>query len=122
MRVCVERDIELDICDRCHGVWLDAGELTKLVNAQEGSDGTWKIPTQQECSVTALHCSRCSDNYLVKIGFEHYAFQGCLVCDGLFIDSETLDHLTSAYESEEQEVSAGGIAAGFLEALAVLFS
>ncbi len=25
MRVCVERGIELDICNSCNGVWLDAG-------------------------------------------------------------------------------------------------
>ena len=25
-------DVEIDICDNCHGVWLDRGELNKIIN------------------------------------------------------------------------------------------
>lgn len=25
-------NIKIDVCDKCHGVWLDAGELTQIVH------------------------------------------------------------------------------------------
>jgi len=33
-------NIKIDVCDKCSGVWLDAGELTQVVN-QEEKDGGW---------------------------------------------------------------------------------
>jgi acetyl-CoA carboxylase beta subunit len=38
----VETDFEtikIDVCDKCTGVWLDAGELTQLVDKDK--DGGW---------------------------------------------------------------------------------
>lgn len=31
-------DVKIDVCDKCAGVWLDAGELARLVHKQED---TW---------------------------------------------------------------------------------
>lgn len=28
--------IKIDVCDKCHGVWLDAGELTQISHKEEG--------------------------------------------------------------------------------------
>lgn len=28
-------DVEIDRCDKCHGVWLDAGELERLIGQEE---------------------------------------------------------------------------------------
>lgn len=36
----VETDYEnvrMDVCNNCHGVWLDAGELAQILNKEEGS-------------------------------------------------------------------------------------
>ena len=30
-------NIKIDVCDKCHGVWLDAGELAQVVNKDEES-------------------------------------------------------------------------------------
>lgn len=30
-------DIKIDVCDKCHGVWLDAGELAQVVHKDEES-------------------------------------------------------------------------------------
>jgi len=30
-------NIKIDVCDKCHGVWLDAGELAQVVHQDEGS-------------------------------------------------------------------------------------
>ena len=32
-------NIKIDVCDKCTGVWLDAGELTQIVNKED--DGGW---------------------------------------------------------------------------------
>jgi acetyl-CoA carboxylase beta subunit len=32
--------VKIDVCDKCSGVWLDAGELARIVNA-EGEQGGW---------------------------------------------------------------------------------
>ena len=28
--------IKIDVCDKCHGVWLDAGELAQISHKEEG--------------------------------------------------------------------------------------
>ena len=33
-------DVTIDQCDRCHGVWLDAGELERIVG-EESAPGRW---------------------------------------------------------------------------------
>ena len=30
-------NIKIDVCDKCHGVWLDAGELAQVVHQDEDS-------------------------------------------------------------------------------------
>lgn len=30
-------NIKMDVCDGCHGVWLDAGELAQVVNKEQDS-------------------------------------------------------------------------------------
>jgi len=122
MRVCVERDIELDICDRCNGVWLDAGELMKLAEAEEPRRWSWKIPTSQETLLTTLHCTRCSDKLLIKLMIKDHVFQGCTHCDSLFIDSKALDNLVSTDE-DDQKTTLDCMAGGIVDALlTILFS
>jgi ribosomal protein L31 len=29
-------DIKMDVCNQCHGVWLDAGELAQVLHKDEG--------------------------------------------------------------------------------------
>ena len=29
-------NIKMDVCNNCHGVWLDAGELAQVVHKEEG--------------------------------------------------------------------------------------
>jgi hypothetical protein len=33
-------DVRVDRCDKCHGIWLDAGELEQIIS-QEDSRGRW---------------------------------------------------------------------------------
>ena len=36
-------DVTIDQCDRCHGVWLDAGELEQLVSRESPSNRWLKV-------------------------------------------------------------------------------
>jgi Zn-finger nucleic acid-binding protein len=33
-------DVRIDRCDKCHGIWLDAGELEQIVS-EEDAPGRW---------------------------------------------------------------------------------
>src|ERR687883_1950902 len=33
-------DVRIDRCDKCHGIWLDAGELEQII-AKENASGRW---------------------------------------------------------------------------------
>jgi len=121
MRVCIERGIELDICDSCNAVWLDSGELTKLSEIEENRRSAWTIPTNQECPQTTLHCRRCLDTLLVKVAIKSHTLLGCCSCNGLYIDSGTLDSITIADDEEGGELLLKSVALeGILESLSVL--
>ncbi len=36
------KGVEIDYCPRCRGVWLDRGELDKLIAAADGDDDRWE--------------------------------------------------------------------------------
>jgi uncharacterized protein len=36
------KGVEIDYCPRCRGIWLDRGELDKLIAAAEGDDDRWE--------------------------------------------------------------------------------
>ena len=42
--------IEIDYCPQCRGVWLDRGELEKLMASEGGSDGSSVPPMPQQSS------------------------------------------------------------------------
>jgi hypothetical protein len=33
-------DVRIDRCDKCHGIWLDSGELEQIIE-QENAPGRW---------------------------------------------------------------------------------
>ena len=33
-------DVRIDRCDKCHGIWLDTGELEQIIG-QENASGRW---------------------------------------------------------------------------------
>lgn len=34
-------DVKMDVCNKCHGVWLDAGELAVILDKDRRSGGNW---------------------------------------------------------------------------------
>ena len=34
-------NIKIDVCNGCHGVWLDAGEMAQMLHTDENETGSW---------------------------------------------------------------------------------
>lgn len=34
-------NIKIDVCNSCHGVWLDAGEMAQILHTDEAGNGSW---------------------------------------------------------------------------------
>jgi hypothetical protein len=34
-------NIKIDVCNSCHGVWLDAGEMALILHKDESASGSW---------------------------------------------------------------------------------
>jgi Zn-finger nucleic acid-binding protein len=45
--------IEIDYCPQCRGVWLDRGELDKIVERAASEQGAWANPPAQPQSAPA---------------------------------------------------------------------
>lgn len=40
--------VEIDYCPKCRGVWLDKGELDKIIEKSASTDSTQQLKQQQE--------------------------------------------------------------------------
>ena len=96
MSAITERDVEIDCCYLCHGIWLDAGELSALFDAHATE------PSQETMADFAgtfffdsisrddLFCPCCMEE-LVDTPFGEGHISVCVTCGGMFIESATLD-------------------------------
>ncbi len=53
------QDIEIDYCPKCRGVWLDRGELDKIIERSQRDDATLVPPPQVAQPLTPM----APDNY-----------------------------------------------------------
>lgn len=93
------RDIEIDRCPRCGGLWLDALELDKLRadkdaarRADRASPGT---APGQKARVPGL-CPRDRSPLIAMADREqpHVHFESCTVCGGVFLEAGELRDLS----------------------------
>lgn len=83
-------NIFIDICPRCEGIWLDAGELGKLLKDRKLSDYLTKdIGTQ---SKSKLICPRCGGLMDIESA-DDIDVDVCLSCNGVWLDAGELDGL-----------------------------
>ncbi|HJZ89213.1 MAG TPA: zf-TFIIB domain-containing protein [Polyangia bacterium] len=89
-------DVEVDLCPKCGGLWLDRGEITRLaampdselVELREhlcGSAGPPPIPSE-----TTQHCPACSST-LKEVVLGPVRVDYCEQCHGIFLDRGELD-------------------------------
>lgn len=83
-------NIEIDICPKCNGTWLDPGELGKLLSDRKLTDYlTKQIGTQ---SKSELLCPRCGGLMDIEKA-EDIDVDVCLTCHGVWLDSGELEDL-----------------------------
>ena len=112
------RSVEVEYCDRCRGVWLDAGELETLmtVTGATPADPLLEFHSRvvEEPQRTKHLCPRC-DRSLEEITIEgQLTLDRCPRGHGLWFDADELRQLLELYP-------AGNIASRTMEYLNELF-
>jgi Zn-finger nucleic acid-binding protein len=83
-------NINIDVCPKCGGIWLDHGELKKLLKDKKISDYLTKdIGTQ---SKSKLVCPRCGGLMDLERADE-IEVDVCLNCNGVWLDQGELEDL-----------------------------
>lgn len=78
-------ETEVDVCDRCRGLWLDAGELETLGGPPADSQTTVQEKTR-------YLCPRC-DRPMRLVRRANVELEECPVGHGLWLDAGELEHL-----------------------------
>lgn len=119
LRMVVERDVEIDVCDQCHGVWLDAGELDALADDNDVAPRDFSAD-----DIHDLKCPRCSKRDFATITLEIGSFARCADCGGVFVGGETLDCLSKSERSalpskhaDETVVMSASVLSGLVDLL-----
>ncbi len=97
-------NIYIDECPKCDGLWLDAGELDKLLRDKKIADYLTKdIGTQ---SKSKLICPRCGGLMDIEAADE-VEVDVCLTCNGVWLDAGELEDLKekskNGFEGDELE-------------------
>jgi|GEM_PF-766500 len=78
--------LQTDFCSRCAGVWLDSGELSKILGVSND------LPEQiknSELKPTSLNCPRCENKKMDRFVYHPEAriiLEKCPSCEGLWLD------------------------------------
>ena len=94
LRLVIESGVDIDVCDKCLGVWLDPGELTSLAN-----DLTFSPRRFDADAASDLKCPRCDTRHFATAETDLGQFTRCTDCGGLFVSGETLDALAQSEPS-----------------------
>jgi len=90
--------VEIDTCPDCHGVWLDAKELSRLddnffVDVEKMEFG----PVQASEEDKPVACPRCEGgpimNKVHPIGHETVVIDNCATCEGFWLDGGELEKM-----------------------------
>ena len=83
-------DIEIDVCPKCEGIWLDPGELKKMLRDRKITDYLTKdIGTK---SHSPLICPVCRNLMDIQKADE-IETDVCLTCRGVWLDAGEIDEL-----------------------------
>lgn len=108
-------DVEIDKCDSCGGLWLDAGEIRLLAEKQQAAaagDAALQRTLERLSKGRASEgpvpppageTSRCPscDGMLTFVVYEDTKLEQCHSCYGIFLDRGELDAAMEMVEDEE---------------------
>ncbi|HEY3359777.1 MAG TPA: zf-TFIIB domain-containing protein [Polyangia bacterium] len=109
-------DIEVDLCPKCGGLWLDYGEVAKLAVLPEpeltplhdllqGAGGPPPVPSESKA-----HCPACpGDLKEVVLGRIHIDY--CTKCKGMFLDQGELEAAIAAVRPKAKEAASRNVVA-----------
>jgi len=88
-------NIIIDVCPKCHGIWLDKGELQKILKDRKLADYLTKhIGTKSKSPMVCPRCGMTMD--LEKA--EDVEVDVCLSCSGVWLDAGELEELKQKTE------------------------
>lgn len=91
--------IEIQRCENCHGMWLDAGELERLVRRppRDLLQSDQAFAAQPNHEGPRINCPACQGTYLIKLNSRirpGTIVDSCHVCFGVWLDAGELARLT----------------------------
>ncbi len=104
----IGRNVTVDVCPKCGGMWLDTGELKKIIGDKSLTDYLTKdIGTKTQSKLVCPRCGGLMD--LEKA--EDVEVDVCLTCHGVWLDAGELEDLKETskagfegdMEAKEQE-------------------
>ena len=105
-------EIEVDLCPRCGGLWLDHGELERLARKQAGEvdrlrkllSATKKGPPPVPSDLTSS-CPACTSKMReVKLAGPGLTIDFCTRCKGVFLDRGEIDAALQAIKDAKATV------------------
>lgn len=111
--------IEIDRCARCHGAWLDAGELFKIVRKKQKTFQAAMVRDMLSAAYKGVpeaeikseeHCPKCND----ALRAVNYGYSSGVVVDtcskghGVWLDGKELDKAQMFSEHGEEELKKNG--------------
>ena len=119
-----EDDVEIDQCSKCHGIWLDRGELARIEKSRENDyseaiknsayadkingfvDMTNNAPLETTIKSTDrnnLNCPSCGDMlYRKEHGFfSKITIDSCITCRGIWLDKGELQAIEIFFEKNK---------------------
>ena len=111
-------DITTDVCPKCHGVFLDRGELNMLATGMKGDVEYCSIDEEwHKDRFPVRRCPKCVDAEMRKVNllrFSDLIFDYCESCGGFYLDkseiprmNRELESWTSSNEAEEYRGTSG---------------
>jgi len=106
--------LEVDVCPKCGGLWLDRGEITRAAKLPEaelgrlrglltGAKGPPPVPTEN-----VAHCPACPGNLAeMLLGNVHVDY--CGKCHGIFLDRGELSAAIEAVRAKARDTAAHNI-------------
>ncbi len=107
-----EADVEVDVCPKCHGIWLDPGELERIQQTQEIdysqelqaalNEDALAYNHERQLQEEAIACPSCGARMTKEEhGFNQWiVIDICPSCHGIWLDPGELELLEMYYEKE----------------------
>ena len=90
--------VEIDFCDTCEGIWLDAGEIELLLNDSPGKDNVFSsltsIANVKEKKIRCPLCNKKMDKVKIDAG-DLVIIDKCKLNEGYWFDKNELQKILS---------------------------